>query len=204
MKGKLYLLAACVLIALTLMQASCGKSRTTSTKSSNLSTTSPSKSSTTSNPSGVLAKSSDGSVSLFVPNYFDPDNSLWHGANVAGSKMLIAGSTSLYDIVVLEKPKSSYAAGLTADDFLTGEHSVFYWVHNMTWKQSSNITIGGLSGVTVQLNGQNIGNSEWDVYLISVVADNNNFYEIIGWANTNMNGVNLQDLQNIMNTFKVY
>ena len=198
MKGKLFLLATCFLIALTLMQASCGKSGTTSTKSSNLSTTSPSKSSTTSNPSGVLAKSSDGSVSLFVSNYFDSDNSLWPGAK-------IAGSTMLYDIVVLEKPKSSYAAGLTADDFLTGEHSVFKdGVRNMTWKQSSNITIGGLSGVTVQMNGQNLGNYEWDVYLISVVADNNYFYEIIGWANTVMQGVDLRDLQNIMNTFKVY
>jgi hypothetical protein len=204
MKGKLFLLATCFLIALTLMQASCGKSGTTSTKSSNLSTSSPFKSSTTSGSSGVLAKSSDGSVSLVIPN-FDSDNSLWHGANVTGSKVLIAGSTMLYDIVVLEKPKSSYAAGLTADDFLTGEHSVFKdGVRNMTWKQSSNITIGGLSGVTVQMNGQNLGNYEWDVYLISVVADNNNFYEIIGWANTVMQGVDLHDLQNMMNTFKVY
>ena len=204
MKGKLYLLAACVLILSSLVLVSCGKSGTTSTKSSNLSTTSPSKSSTTSNPSGVLAKSSDGSVSLVIPNYFDSDNSLWPGAISAGSKVLIAGSTMLYDIVVLEKPKSSYATGLTADDFLTGEHSVFNWLRNMTWKQSSNITIGGLSGVTVQLNGQNLGNYEWDVYLISVGADNNYFYEIIGWANTVMQGVDLHDLQNIMNTFKVY
>jgi len=203
MKGKLFLLATCFLIALTLMQASCGKSGTTSTKSSNLSTSSPFKSSTTSGSSGVLAKSSDGSVSLVIPN-FDSDNSLWPGAISAGSKVLIAGSTMLYDIVVLEKPKSSYATGLTADDFLTGEHSVFNWLRNMTWKPSSNITIGGLSGVTVQLNGQNLGNYEWDVYLISVVADNNNFYEIIGWANTVMQGVDLHDLQNIMNTFKVY
>jgi hypothetical protein len=203
MKGKLFLLATCFLIALTLMQASCGKSGTTSTKSSNLSTSSPFKSSTTSSSSGVLAKSSDGSVSLVIPN-FDSDNSLWPGAISAGSKVLIAGSTMLYDIVVLEKPKSSYATGLTADDFLTGEHSVFNWLRNMTWKPSSNITIGGLSGVTVQLNGQNLGNYEWDVYLISVVADNNNFYEIIGWANTVMQGVDLHDLQNIMNTFKVY
>ena len=203
MKGKLYLLAACVLILSSLVLVSCGKSGTTSTKSSNLSTSSPFKSSTTSSSSGVLAKSSDGSVSLVIPN-FDSDNSLWPGAISAGSKVLIAGSTMLYDIVVLEKPKSSYATGLTADDFLTGEHSVFNWLRNMTWKPSSNITIGGLSGVTVQLNGQNLGNYEWDVYLISVVADNNNFYEIIGWANTVMQGVDLHDLQNIMNTFKVY
>jgi len=203
MKGKLYLLAACVLILSSLVLVSCGKSGTTSTKSSNLSTSSPFKSSTTSSSSGVLAKSSDGSVSLVIPN-FDSDNSLWPGAISAGSKVLIAGSTMLYDIVVLEKPKSSYATGLTADDFLTGEHSVFNWLRNMTWKPSSNITIGGLSGVTVQLNGQNLGNYEWDVYLISVVADNNNFYEIIGWANTVMQGVDLHDLQNMMNTFKVY
>jgi len=203
MKGKLYLLAACVLILSSLVLVSCGKSGTTSTKSSNLSTSSPFKSSTTSSSSGVLAKSSDGSVSLVIPN-FDSDNSLWPGAISAGSKVLIAGSTMLYDIVVLEKPKSSYATGLTADDFLTGEHSVFNWLRNMTWKPSSNITIGGLSGVTVQLNGQNLGNYEWDVYLISVVADNNYFYEIIGWANTVMQGVDLHDLQNIMNTFKVY
>jgi hypothetical protein len=88
--------------------------------------------------------------------------------------------------------------------FLCCEHSVFYWLHNMTWKPSSSITIGGLSGATVQMNGQNLGNSAWMVYLISVVGDNNNYYEIIGWANTVMQGVDLKELQNILNTFKVY
>jgi hypothetical protein len=198
MKSKLCLLTTCFLIALTLMQASCGKSKTTSTKSSNLSTSSPFKSSTTSSSSGVVVKSSDGSLSLVAPTLWDSDNSLWPGAVIGLSGMG-------YYVVVLKKPKSSYAAGLTANDFLIGEHSVFEGLlYNIIWKPSSNITIGGLSGVTVNLTGKNNGNRDFMVYLISVVADNNNFYEIIGWADADMNGTDLQDLQNVTNSIKVY
>ena len=53
------------------------------------------------------------------------------------------------------------------------------------------------------MNGKNIGNRVAEVYLISVVADANNFYEIIGWASTDKMDLDLKNLQDVMNSLQV-
>ena len=73
----------------------------------------------------------------------------------------------------------------------------------MNWKPSSNITIGSLSGVTVQMNAKNQGNRAAMVYLISVVEDTKNFYEIIGWSNSDRGDFDLKYLQGVMDTLQV-
>jgi hypothetical protein len=173
----------------------CNSNSDESSPVKNASTT-PTTSITTST-SPVLVKSSNGRISISAPDGWRSDDSLWTGPEIS-----LSGWD--YYVVVLEKHKSNYADGFTANDFLTSARSDFdHLLYNINWKPSSNITIGGLSGVTVQMNAKNQGNRAAVVYLISVVADNNNFYEIIGWTSADRGDIDLQYLQNVMNGLKV-
>ncbi len=160
----------------------------------------PSPASVSSSPSetsSITVKSSDGSMSISAPEGWSSDNKLWDGCDIG-----LSGID--YYVVVLKKSKSNYAADLSANDFLTAAHSDFEKIlYNISWKQGSDITIGNLSGVTVQMNAKNIGNRVAEVYLISVVADANNFYEIIGWASTDKMDLDLKNLQDVMNSLQV-
>jgi hypothetical protein len=156
-------------------------------------------STSSSETSGVIVKSSNGSLSISAPDGWKADNELW-----AGSDISLSGWG--YAVVVLQKPKSDYAAGFTPDDFLTAVHSDSYFsqlLYNMNWKPSSNITIDNLSGVTVQMDAKNQGNRAAMTYLISVVEDTKNFYEIIGWSSSDRGDLDLKYLKDVMDTFQV-
>jgi hypothetical protein len=188
-----FILFLLFLIILSLLGCSSKSAESPSIKNSS---TAPA-SSIPNSSSPVLVKSSNGRLSMPAPEGWRSDDSLWAGA-------VIGLSGWDYYVVVLEKPKSNYADGITANDFLTSAHSDFdNLLYNINWKPSSNITIGGLSGVTVQMNAKNQGNRAAVVYLISVVADNNNFYEIIGWTSADRGDIDLQYLLNVMNGLKV-
>jgi hypothetical protein len=152
---------------------------------------------TTAKTSGNTVKSSNGSLSISAPDGWRSDNELW-----AGSDIGLSGWD--YYVVVLKKLKSNYATGFTVNDFLTAAHSDFdKLLYNMNWKPSTNVTINNLSGVTVQMNAKNLGNRAAVVYLISVVADTNNFYEIIGWSGSDRGDLDLEKLQDVMNSLQV-
>ena len=188
-----FILVLVFLIVLSLL--GCNSNSDESSPVKNSSTTPASSIATSTSP--VLVKSSNGRLSMPAPDGWRSDDSLWAGAEIS-----LSGWD--YYVVVLEKHKSNYADGFTTDDFLTSAHSDFdNLLYNINWKPSSNISIGGLSGVTVQMNAKNQGNRAAVVYLISVVADNNNFYEIIGWTSADRVDIDLKNLQNVMNSLKV-
>jgi hypothetical protein len=180
-----------ILIMLAIFCSSCNERQTSTEKN-------PSPTSTASLPNTAsnTVKSSDGSLSILAPDGWRSDNELW-----AGSDIGLSGWD--YYVVVLKKPKADFASGLTANDFLTAAHSDFEgFLYNINWKQSSDITIGGLHGVTVQMNAKNQGNRAALSYLVTVVADNNNFYEIIGWTSSDRGDIDLTYLQNVMNSLQ--
>jgi hypothetical protein len=206
-KGLLFILAAVLLGSVMLPLSGCsgdaGKSSSVNNpssapvssvaKSSSVAPLSPS----ASQPSTVTLKNSNGSLSISAPSGWKSDQ-LWPDSE-------ISISTMGYYIVVLKKTKSDYAAGSTANDLLTSVPKDPYLnkaVNNMNLKASSNITINGLSGVTAQMSAHWL-NGGFRAYLISVVEDNNNFYEIIGWTSSDSASMDLDYLQNVMNNFKV-
>jgi hypothetical protein len=206
-KGLLIILVAVLLVLIILPLSGCsgdvGKSSSVNSsssapvssvaKSSSVAPLSPS----ANQPSTVTLKNSSGSLSISAPSGWKSDQ-LWPDSEISIS------STGYY-IVVLKKTKSDYAAGYTANDLLTSVPKDPYLnkaVNNMNLKPSSNITINGLSGVTARMNAHWL-NGGFLAYLISVVEDNNNFYEIIGWTSSDSGSMDLNYLQSVMNNFKV-
>jgi hypothetical protein len=206
-KGFLIILAAVLLVLIILPLSGCsgdaGKSSSVNNpssapvssvaKSSSFAPLSPS----ASQPSTVTLKNSSGSLSISAPYGWKSDQ-LWPDSEISISSMG-------YYIVVLKKMKSDYAAGYTANDLLTSVPKDPYLnkaVNNMNLKPSSNITINGLSGVTAQMNAHWL-NGGFLAYLISVVEDNNYFYEIIGWTSSDSGSMDLNYLQSVMNNFNV-
>ena len=206
-KGFLIILAAVLLVLIIIPLSGCscdtGKSSSVNNpssatissvaKSSSVAPLSPS----ASQPSTVTLKNSSGSLSISAPSGWKSDQ-LWPDSEISISSMG-------YYIVVLKKTKSDYAAGYTANDLLTSVPKDPYLnkaVNNMNLKPSSNITINGLSGVTAQMNAHRL-NGGFLAYLISVLEDKNNFYEIIGWTSSDSGSMDLNILQSVMNNFKV-
>jgi hypothetical protein len=196
-KGLLIILAAVLLVLFILPLSGCNNPSSAPvssvTKSSSFAPLSPS----ASQPSTVILKNSTGSLSISAPSGWKSDQ-LWPDSEISISSIG-------YYIVVLKKTKSDYAAGYTANDLLTSVPQDPYLnkaVNNMNLKPASNITINGLSGVTAQMNAHWL-NGGFLAYLISVVEDNNNFYEIIGWTSSDSGSMDLNYLQSVMNNFKV-
>jgi hypothetical protein len=200
-KGYLITLAAVLLVLIILPLSGCscdtGKSSSVNKPPSATVSSVAKSSSVASQPSTVTLKNSSGNLSISAPSGWKSDQ-LWPDSE-------ISISTMGYYIVVLKKMKSNYAAGYTASDLLTSVPKDPYLnkaVNNMNLKPSSNITINGLSGVTAQMSAHWL-NGGFRAYLISVVEDNNNFYEIIGWTSSDSASMDLDYLQNVMNNFKV-
>jgi hypothetical protein len=206
-KGFLIILAAVLLVLIVLPLSGCSCDAVKSSSVNNPSSapvSSVAKSSSVeplstsaSQPSTVTLKNSSGSLLISAPSGWKSDQ-LWPDSE-------ISISTMGYYIVVLKKTKSDYASGYTANDLLTSVPKDPYLnkaVNNMNLKPSSNITINGLSGVTALMNAHWL-NGGFRAYLISVVEDNNNFYEIIGWTSSDSGSMDLNYLQSVMNNFKV-
>jgi hypothetical protein len=194
-----------VLIILPLSGCSCDSVKSSSVKNPSSAPASPAVKSSSAAPISsvtgmapdVIVKSSSGSLSISAPSGWKSDQ-LWPGSEISISSMG-------YYIVVLKKTKSDYPAGYTANDLLTSVPRDPYLnkaVNNMNLKPSKNITINGLSGVTAQMNAHWL-NGGFLAYLISVVEDSNNFYEIIGWTSSDSGSMDLNYLQIVMNNFKV-
>jgi len=200
-KGFLIILAAALLVLIILPLSGCscdaGKSSSVNKPPSATVSSVAKSSSVASQPSTVTLKNSSGNLSISAPSGWKSDQ-LWPDSEISIS------STGYY-IVVLKKTKSDYAAGYTADDLLKSVPKDPYLnkaVNNMNLKPSSKITINGLSGVTAQMSAHWL-NGGFLAYLISVVEDNNNFYEIIGWTSSDSGSMDLNILQSVMNNFKV-
>jgi hypothetical protein len=194
-----------VFIILPLSGCSCSGSQSSSVKNPSSASVSPAAKNSSAAPASsapgksldVTVKNSSGSLSISAPSGWKSDK-LWPDSEISISSMG-------YYIVVLKKTKSDYAAGYTANDLLTSVVKDPYLnkaVNNMNLKPSSNITINGLRGVTAQMNAHWL-NGGFLAYLISVVEDNNNFYEIIGWTSSDSGSMDLNYLQSVMNNFKV-
>jgi hypothetical protein len=183
-----------VLITLPLSGCSGNGGQSSTVKNSSITPSS----SPASQPSMVTVNNSSGSLSISAPAGWKAETDLWPESDIS-----LSGRSNY--IAVLKKPKSNYAAGYTVNDLLTAFPKDPYLkelVHSMNLKPSKNITLNGLSGVTAQMTAMiNGGGSE--VYLISVVADNNNFYEIIGWTSADSLDMDLNYLQTVMNNFKL-
>jgi hypothetical protein len=181
------------LLVLSLLCSGCHGGQVTTAK--NISPTP--KSSSTSLATDNTVKSSDGSMMITAPADWKADNELW-----AGSDISLSGWD--YHVVVLKKPKTNDTAGESAADFLIAANSDFTeMLYNINWKPSSSITIGGLNGIIAQMNAKSLANRAALTYLVSVVVDNDNFYEIIGWTSSDRVDLDLTYLKSAMAGFHV-
>jgi hypothetical protein len=139
-------------------------------------------------------------MSISVPTGWNTNNtSLWATAQIG-----VSNGTNYPYLVVIKKPKTNYAVGYTINDYMTGQHSVFaLLLTDPVWGQNSSATIGGLSGLTAQLSGTGKASNDDLRYLISVLEDNNNFYEIVGWTTASTADTDMQIITNITNSFKL-
>jgi hypothetical protein len=176
----------------------CGSKPTTaitaSTSTSQITTTSKT-TSTTASHSNITG--SDGSESVSVPNGWNTnDSTLYPGAVIGASD----GADGLY-VIVTKKPLSSYA---TIDDYLNKavKEAFSLVVNNPVWGSTSNVKIGGDSGLTLQLTGTKKSDSSDFTYYINVLSGKEFYYTVCGYTPSAKASVNKTILQTIINSFK--
>jgi hypothetical protein len=166
----------------------------TSTSTSQIATTSKT-TSTTVSPSNVTV--SDGLESVSVPNGWNTnDSTLYPGAVIGASDV----ADGLY-FIVTKKPLSSYA---TINDYMnTAVKGAFSLVvNNPVWGNTSNVKIGGDSGLTLQLTGMKKSDNSDFTYYINVLSGKDFYYTVCGYTPSAKASVNKTILQTIINSFK--
>lgn len=188
--------AAMLFFAIILILSGCSSGKSSTVSPSPTSVTSPTASPSSGN---VLVTSNDGSISLSVPSGWNTnDTSLWPGAAIGVSN----DANSQY-VVVVEHPNSTLPTNYTLNQFLTYEKAAFDLIAtNTVWGQTSNISIGGIKGITVELKGTGKKSHTNFVYWISLLQGKNGFYNVTGWTVDNMAGTNKPIIQNVINSFK--
>ncbi len=148
----------------------------------------------------ITATSADGSVSLSVPSTWNAnDTSIWPTANLG-----VSNADSHEYVIIIKKPKSAYAAGLTVDQFIAGAKPVYEaLLTSPVWGQSSPSILGGLDGKEISLNGTSKKSGESLQYWINVVEDSSNFYQVVGYTYAIQVDANQSTIEDILNSFKV-
>jgi hypothetical protein len=153
----------------------------------------------TSSSGYVMATNDEKNISLSVPDEWNTnDKGIWLTAKIGTSD-----KANEQHVVVLLKPKANYASGTTLSDYEREMHLDFErMATNLVWGESSEITIDGLKGLTVQLSGTGKKSGDDFVYFINLLEDDNNFYGIIGWTNSNIAEKNKPAIMDIINSFE--
>jgi hypothetical protein len=198
-------LAMIVFSAIMLQLAGCScSSKATTTSSSALSSigsqsSTTSKTTTTQAAANVPVKSADGTISISAPSGWNlNDLGLYPGAVVG-----IANDANSEYLIITKKPKTDVGTNSSIDDYMALVQKVFgLVVTGPVWSQSSKVTIGGCSGLAVQLTGIRKSNSISTVYYINAVASKDYYYNICGYTDSSMSAANQAQLETIIKSFK--
>ena len=183
---------------------SCSSKAATTTSSSALSSigtqsSTTIKTTTTQAAANVPVSSADGTISISAPSGWNTnDLGLYPGAVVG-----IANDANSEYLIITKKPKTDVGANSTINDYYNLVKSVFgLVVTGPVWGQSSNITIGGCSGLAVQLTGIRKSNGVNTVYYINMVASKDYYYNICGYTDSSMSAANQAQIETIIKSFK--
>jgi hypothetical protein len=197
--------ALVVFSAIMFPLSGCGKSAaktsTTTTTQSALGsqTTTAVKTTTTQAAANVAVSGADQTVSVSAPSGWNlNDLGLYPNAIIG-----VANDANSEYLIVTKKAKTDVSANSTINDYMNLVKSVFgLVVTNGVWGQSSNVTIGGCSGLSVQLTGIRKSNGVSTIYYINVVASKDYYYNICGYTDASLASANQAQLQTIIKSFK--
>jgi hypothetical protein len=205
------ILAMIVFSAMMLQVAGCGSKKTTAaatttsqgplgTQTSILTTTTTTVAAkTTTATVNVPVSNSDKTVSVSAPSGWNLNDLGLYPNAVIG----VANDANSEYLIVTKKAKTDVGANSTVTDYLNLVKSVFgLVVTNGVWGQTSNVTIGGCSGISVQLTGTRNSNGVSTVYYINVVASKDYYYNICGYTDASLASANQATLQTIIKSFK--
>ena len=184
-------------VATTTSQAALGSQTSTATKTR--ATTVATKTTTTA-VTNVPISNSDATVSISAPVHGWNLNDLGLYPNAV---IGVANDANSEYLIVTKKAKTDVGANSTVNDYLNLVKSVFgLVVTNPVWGSTSNVTIGGCSGIAVQLTGTRNSNGVSTVYYINVVASKDYYYNICGYTDARLAAANQAQLKTIIKSFK--
>ena len=203
-------LALTSLSVMVLQLASCGgsssktTSATTTTNQSALgnqssTTTIIATATTVATPANVTVTSADGIVSISVPSGWNLSDTALYSGSVIG----VANDANSEYVIITEPAKTDYGANSTVSDYMNVIQSVFGAVlTNPVWGQSSNVTIGGCTGISAQLTGTRISDGSNMVYYVNALASKSYYYNVCGYTTSTMASSNQAQLETIIKSFK--
>jgi uncharacterized protein YceK len=195
---------ALMLFSIIILQlAGCGSKKTTTasttTKTTTTAATTAIKTTTTQAAANVAVSGADETVSISAPSGWNLNDLGLYPNAVIG----VANDANSEYLIVTKKAKTDVSANSTITDYMNMVKSVFgLVVTNGVWGQSSNITIGGCSGLSVQLTGIRKSNGISTIYYINVVASKDYYYNICGYTDASLASANQAQLQTIIKSFK--
>jgi hypothetical protein len=185
--------------ATTNSQAALGSQTSAVAKTTTTTAATAIKTTTTTAAANVPVSNSDGSVSISAPSGWNLNDLGLYPNAVIG----VANDANSEYLIVTKKAKTDVSANSTINDYMNLVKSVFgLVVTNPVWGQSSNVTIGGCSGLAVQLTGTRNSNGVNTVYYINVVASKDYYYNICGYTDSSLASANQAQLETIIKSFK--
>jgi hypothetical protein len=145
----------------------------------------------------VIVKSDDGSVSITVPEGWETND-----ADLSADACIsVSNAADEQYVIVIEEARDDFADDFTADDYLAAlQEKMTEKSANAAWSRISEVTIGGLDGLTVELSATVDG---YDiVYWVYVVEGKDNFYQIAGWTAKNEAAANSSVINNVIASFE--
>ena len=171
----------------------------TTTKTTTTAATTAIKTTTTQAAANVAVSGADETVSISAPSGWNLNDLGLYPNAVIG----VANDANSEYLIVTKKAKTDVSANSTINDYMNLVKSVFgLVVTNGVWGQSSNVTIGGCSGLAVQLTGIRKSNGISTIYYINVVASKDYYYNICGYTDASLASANQAQLQTIIKSFK--
>jgi hypothetical protein len=171
----------------------------TTTKTTTTAATTAIKTTTTQAAANVAVSGADETVSVSAPSGWNLNDLGLYPNAVIG----VANDANSEYLIVTKKAKTDVSANSTINDYMNLVKSVFgLVVTNGVWGQSSNVTIGGCSGLAVQLTGIRKSNGISTIYYINVVASKDYYYNICGYTDASLASANQAQLQTIIKSFK--
>ena len=195
---------ALMLFSIIILQlAGCGSKKTTTasttTKTTTTAATTAIKTTTTQAAANVAVSGADETVSISAPSGWNLNDLGLYPNAVIG----VANDANSEYLIVTKKAKTDVSANSTINDYMNLVKSVFgLVVTNGVWGQSSNVTIGGCSGLAVQLTVIRKSNGISTIYYINVVASKDYYYNICGYTDASLASANQAQLQTIIKSFK--
>ena len=185
--------------ATTNSQAALGSQTSAVAKTTTTTAATAIKTTTTTAAANVPVSNSDGSVSISAPSGWNLNDLGLYPNAVIG----VANDANSEYLIVTKKTKTDVSANSTINDYMNLVKSVFgLVVTNPVWGQSSNVTLGGCSGLAIQLTGKRNSNGVSTVYYINVVASKDYYYNICGYTDSSLASANQSQLETIIKSFK--